>query len=158
MKRIKSIKAFTLLELLFTLGISAIVVGLIYAVFTLVTKNLYSIKTNYSKNTEIGLLEQQLMVDFGRYNDIQYNKREGILYLKTPLDSVEYIFDDTLIIRDSDTLFHDNYESKFFLEGEASSSGVIDAVRIDFIAYKQDSFLFLYKKNDATHHMETNGY
>jgi len=57
------IKAFTLNEMLVVLLITAIVVGMSFAVLSLVQQQMHGIDGNYKKNTAFNLLKQSLWFD-----------------------------------------------------------------------------------------------
>ncbi len=154
----KKTAAFTLTEMLIVLAISAIVAGLAFAVLQFITKNLNSIQNNYSEITKIRLLEEQITVDFNKYHDINFDHNNRVLSLKNPIDSIFYSFDDSILLRNRDTLVHDAYSKDFFFAGDLIQSGKVDAIKIEFLNRKIDSFIFIFKENDATLYMAENGY
>ena len=155
MKNPKKLEAFTLTELLVTLAISTIVVGLAFVVMNLISRNIQVIQKNYSYSTEMSLLEQQITIDFNRYHSISYKAETNILHLKTPLDSITYDFQEHLILRNSDTLTSGNYQKELYFDGNKINSGLVDALKISLTEDNTENSLFLYKQNDALQFMTT---
>ena len=157
MFKTKKIKAFTLAEILVAMAITTIVVGLTFMVLSLFTKNLHSIEDNYSRNTTIDLLEQQLTVDFNRYSEKKYFETREELTLKTPLDSVTYIFSQDFLVRNSDTLYKGGLVKTLFIKGKKINEGTIDAIKIGIEQPRDTLYLFIVSKGDAKTIMETDG-
>jgi prepilin-type N-terminal cleavage/methylation domain-containing protein len=149
------IPAFTLTELLVAMAIAAIVIGLASSILNLFFKNIQSIQSNYAANTEINLLEQQLVVDFNTYHSITYNNDTELLQLKNELDSVSYKFQDGSILRKGDTILSKNYTKQVLYLGNTITTGNIDAIKLEFI--ESNTFIFCYKENDAFDIVATNG-
>lgn len=134
--------------MLVVLGISAIVAGLAFAILGLLGRNVQLIQTNYSNNTALSLLEQQITVDLNRYHNISYNSFDNSLKLATPIDSMQYQFETNHIIREEDTVFGENYILSLFYRGEETKSGVIDALKLTIEEDKK--MLFFFKQNSTT--------
>lgn len=155
MKYPKKIEAFTLTELLVTLAISTIVVGLAFVVMNLISRNIQSIQNNYNYSAEMSLVEQQITIDFNRYHSISYKTETNILHLKTPLDSITYEFQERLILRNLDTLTSGNYQKELYFDGNKTINGLVDALKISLTEDGTENSLFLFKENDAVQFMTT---
>lgn len=145
--KLSKIPAFTLTELLVAMAIAAIVIGLASSILNLFFKNIQSIQSNYSDNTEINLLEQQLTVDFNKYHTIAHDYNTAILYLKNELDSISYSFQEGFILRNEDTILSKNYSKQLLYQGTTRIAGSIDALKLEF--EENNTFIFCYKENDA---------
>lgn len=122
--------------------------GLAFSVLNLVQKNYQAIRDNFSISTELTQLQQRLLIDLNRYHQLIYNNSEQELILTNPVDTINYNFSEGLVVRESDTIHFSVKEVQFFFEGEKVEGGKIDALKI-FFNEPVDSFIFLFKKNDA---------
>ena len=98
------VKSFTLSELLVSMIITVIVVGLSFSVLNLVKKQLAQIQRDYAKTNELTFFKQQIWLDFNKNNLIFYNIKQNQLLLKSDTDSLLYTFETDFIIRKNDTL------------------------------------------------------
>lgn len=131
------------------LAIATIVVGLAYSVISLFGRNIQLIQTNYSNNTSIQLLEQQLAVDLERYRNTIINQASNEASFKTAMDSILYYLDGNIILRGQDTVFNSNYTVFYYLNGELIADGYFDAIKIVYGERQDNKYTFLSKKNDA---------
>lgn len=152
------VKSFTLSELLVTMIITVIVVGLAFTVLNLVKKQIAVIQKNYNRTTELAFFKQRIWLDFNKKSEIIFNSNENSLILKTETDSVYYDFTTGFVLRDKDTLKTNLQIEKLFFQGNEVKEGVIDA--ISFLEKKEaaDSHFFVFKKNDATLFMNQDGF
>jgi prepilin-type N-terminal cleavage/methylation domain-containing protein len=142
----KRVASFTLTEVLVTMAISAIVLGLAFSIINYFSKNLQNISYNYSKSINFRLLEEQLILDFNKYHKI--NIVNNKLSLKTPLDSITYSFFKDHIVRKNDTINITYNNVLFFFKGVEIKNGMVDALKINVDA-TYNSNIFVYKINDA---------
>lgn len=157
MKSAKKIAAFTLTEMLIVLAITTIVVGLAFTIITLFGRNIGLIQNNYNQSTQLNLLEQQLTIDFNKFHNISYNLGSETLEMKTPLDSITYLFSEEIILRNLDTLVTKKYSKTFLYKGSETGQGRIDALKIEFSEGEKRTFLFFYKEMDAFQYITENG-
>lgn len=155
MRKLVKIQAFTLTEMLLVLAISTVVAGLAFSIISLFGRNIQAIQSNYAHTTEIRLFEEQLTVDFNRFQTIVFDKDTETLKLKTPLDSVQYTFDLDHIRRGEDTLIQGPHSKTLFRQGKTVSGGILDAVKIEWGEDRNP--LFFYRENDAFHYMNAHG-
>lgn len=148
MKKPEKIEAFTLTELLVVLVISAIVVGLAFSVLDLVQKNFRIIRENYNHSTEVQHLKQQMVIDFNRYHDAEYNQILQELRMRNEVDSILYQFSYPYLIRNLDTLPVPVEKLTSFFLGNEISEGKIDAVKV-LLGMPSGYFIFISKKNSA---------
>ncbi|MAL60627.1 MAG: hypothetical protein CMC14_11320 [Flavobacteriaceae bacterium] len=149
MQKIKKLKAFTLAELLVAMVITTIVVGMALGVLTLFSKNIQLIQDNYSQSTQLDLLEQQLTIDFNRYQDKKYDAQKEVVFLKNPLDSIYYEFSEGYLLRDLDTIFKGDLHKNLYFNGKEVLQGTMDAIKVEFQKGKKQTFLFIFSEKDA---------
>lgn len=152
------VKSFTLSELLVTMIITVIVVGLAFTVLDLVRKQINAIQKNYNRTTELAFFKQKIWLDFNKNNDIIYNAIENQVVLKSDFDTISYNFKDDIVIRNKDTLNTKVKIEKIFFKGIEIKQGIIDA--ISFLEEKEasDSKFIVFKNNDATFFMNQDGF
>jgi hypothetical protein len=152
------VKSFTLSELLVTMIITVIVVGLAFTVLDLVRKQINAIQKNYNRTTELAFFKQRIWLDFNKNNDIIYNAIENQVVLKSDFDTISYNFKDDIVIRNKDTLNTKVKIEKIFFQGIEIKQGIIDA--ISFLEEKEasDSKFIVFKNNDATFFMNQDGF
>ncbi|WP_340074215.1 hypothetical protein [Leptobacterium sp. I13] len=149
----KKIKAFTISELVVALLITTIVVGIAFSVLNLIQKQLQGIEQNFKYSDELKRLEQQLWIDFNRYQTIRYDAVSHSLFLKNELDSVFYIFEQTYLLKGADTIDVGIEGNVFYFDGTPVSNGLIDAVELTTSKTFQHKKIFIYKQNDASQYM-----
>ncbi len=143
------INAFTVSEIVIVLILSSIVVGLAFSVLTLVQKHMTGIQYNFTKNTELNKLDQSLSLDFNKHHHIYFDEVEQTLKFKNELDSVEYLFDKTKIIKSVDTFLIEIDDVKVYFDGYSIINGNVDALKITTSKAYQNQLIFIFKENDA---------
>ena len=145
----QKISGFTLNEVLITMVVGSIVVGLAYTAITLISKNMATIQENFNEKDKTILLEQRMTLDFETYPTITYDSFEDELKLSSPLDSVLYTFSGDHILRNTDTIKISYREKGFFFLGEEKSNGPIDAISLTLEDSLKTKKIFISKVNDA---------
>ena len=153
MKTKQRIQAFTLSEMIIVLIITSIVVGLAFSTLRLVQQYMNVIQDNFSKNTELGLLETSLWIDFNRYSIIEYNERENELNFSNEIDSKTYVLNENYIIKGIDTFNIKTHSKILFFNGNEVENGPVDAIKLNADKELQSQIIFIFKTNDATLHM-----
>lgn len=151
------IKAFTLAELLVVMIVTAIVVGIAFSVLQMVQKQVYLINKNLDKSANLSLFEQKLWQDFNEFNQLEFNRKDNTLAMKSEIDSIMYYFDDEYVMRNKDTIKLKLAIETTFFEGTEIVEGEIDAISISGEKEFPDYKIFISKKNDATLSMNTDG-
>lgn len=149
----KKIAAFTLTEMLLVVAISAIVAGLAFSIVTLFTRNIQLIQNNYNEKVNIQLFEEQLTLDFNRFHNVTYDPALQTLQCKTPIDSIQYTFNDSYLLRSLDTILYTNHTKELYFAGNKVEKGSVDAIKINLHINKDTLTLFVYKHNDAYQHL-----
>ncbi|NER16791.1 PulJ/GspJ family protein [Spongiivirga citrea] len=150
---IKKVKAFTLSELLVVLGITTIVVAIAYLVLGLVQGNIFRLQQNYKDSTQVQQLQQALWIDLNTCNQATNSNIDGIIRFKNELDSVQYAFSDSLLVRYPDTFKINIEELKFYFDGTEIKNGNIDAIEVGVLNNSVQQSLFIFKENDAATYM-----
>ncbi len=70
------VQGFTLQEMVITMIISTIVIGLAFSVLTMVQRHMWSIQKNFELNTEYNRLEQALWIDINTSTSISFKARK----------------------------------------------------------------------------------
>jgi len=146
---IHKIAGFTLNEVLIVMVISTIVVGLAYTAINLLTKNVYNIQENYRESDAVLLLEQRLTLDFNRFPTVSYSEFEDKLKFASPLDSIQYAFEEDFILRNTDTIFISIKDKSLLFMGDKITNGLVDALSLTVGDSLQSKQLFIFKENDA---------
>ena len=91
------------------------------------------------------------------YSEKKYFETREELTLKTPLDSVTYIFSQDFLVRNSDTLYKGGLVKTLFIKGKKINEGTIDAIKIGIEQPRDTLYLFIVSQGDAKTIMETDG-
>jgi type II secretory pathway pseudopilin PulG len=150
------VKSFTLAEMLVVMIITVIVIGLAFSVLNLVQKQIRYIEKNFSRATELSLLEQRLWQDFNEYPSIRYATDK--LVFTSDIDTVTYTFTPQYSLRSNDTIRAKISVANVYYEGREVRSGAIDAISISGEQELPDYFIFVSAKMDAAHYMNNNGF
>lgn len=140
---LKKIKGVTLTEVLVVLAITAIVASLAFTLLNYFNQSLTVVSKNYSDNTDLQLLQQELTVDFNSYPEIKFNLKSGELVLKSPLDSIVYRLDEQFIIKEHDTLFKGTLLYDKYYLGVKSKEASIDAIKVSIAQGSLTKTLFI---------------
>ncbi|AWI25277.1 PulJ/GspJ family protein [Flavobacterium pallidum] len=146
----RKINSFTLSELLVTMIIALIVVGLAFEVLNLVKKQFTGVQKKYENTEQLALFKERIWLDFNRHSQISYDSAKLSLTLKSDTDSVFYDFLNESVIRDKDTLKLPVKIKRAFFQGEEVTAGLVDAVSFDTGNEKTAAHLFVFKRNDTT--------
>lgn len=152
-----SVKALTLNEMVIVLVISAIVMGMAFAVLRMVQQHMETITKNFEHQTQCRLLEQALWIDFSKCSNITYNSEDEVLTLKQHEDAVLYQFNDNYVLRNLDTIPIGVSEIELFFEAQSREDGLVDAIKLTMFKPLRQKALFVYKINDATTYINTHG-
>ncbi|OJW17953.1 prepilin-type N-terminal cleavage/methylation domain-containing protein [Mucilaginibacter sp. 44-25] len=96
--KIKSLKAFTLTEMIVVMLITVVVLGMAYSVFQLVSKTYSNFNGKNGRVNDAERLEEWLRRDCLKASFIYLDHH--MLILKNQRDSTRYIFGDSVILRD----------------------------------------------------------
>ena len=141
--------SFTLSELLIVMIITAIVVGIAFSVLRLVQQQIYKIERNFNKTISLNLLEQTLWQDFNTFTLISFNKGDSTLILESVNDTIQYKFQESFILRNSDTIKVKVVPTQTFFRGKTVDGGMIDAIKISAENELPDHTIFVCRQIDA---------
>lgn len=150
MKLNRKIDAFTLSEMIVVLILTSIVVGLAFSILTIVQNHMKAIQKNLDFTTELNKFEQSLNLDFNRYSKIEYDEVNQVLLFSSEMDKKSYRFQENFIVKDVDTFHVQLSQKTFFFDGDKTTKGYIDAVKLETDKKTQNQHLFVFKQNDAT--------
>ena len=153
MKFNKKIDAFTLSEMIVVMILTSIVVGLAFAILTIVQNHMKAIQKNLEFTTELNKLEQSLNLDFNRYSKIEFDETNQELSFSTEINKISYQFQENYIVKGADTLYIILSRKTFYFDGEQTSKGYIDAIKLETDKKTQNQHMFVFKQNDATLYM-----
>ena len=161
--QLKKIKAFTLSEVLVSMVLMMIVVGIAMSVLTILYKNLYAIQNNISGQSDLEQLELVLSLDAHRFPKM--NRSKNKITFANAIDSISYRWTDKAelntasinhLVREKDTLLSEPFIIKSFLFGKQKSSGILDALKIELPQH--DMALFMYQPQDVHQKMIEDGF
>lgn len=152
------LKSFTLSELIVTMIITLIVVGIAFTVLNFVSKNVTTIGSNYASRTGLGFFEQCIWQDFNKSNKISYDPDVRRLLITSQTDTITYSFEDNYLLRNTDTIKPAATVNKVYFQGIGTSRGTIDAISLTAVGIKPDYTIFVYKRNDGTNFINQDGF
>ena len=152
----KKIKAFTISELLVTLVVSTLVIGLAMLILNLINKQLGMMHSNTNGQTEVRLLEKALQRDFNTH-ELFMNARQHQLQGVSEKDTVTYKFSESYVIRNNDTLEVPIFTMLSYLDGNLKVHGAIDALSLQLSKTLSAQKIFIYKTKDAAFYMNDMG-
>lgn len=150
MKTKQYIQAFTLSEMIIVLILTSIVIGLAFSTLRLIHQHMSVIQSNFSKNTELNLLETSLWLDFNRYSKVEYSDSMNALNFSNEIDSKTYLFEENYIIKGLDTFNIKTHSKTLFFNGNETEKGKVDALKLHTNKELLSQTIFVFKTNDAT--------
>ena len=99
MKKRNNIPAFTIMELVIAMLISAIAIGLMYSAYTIVSKSYLSFTGRNEDISTVLLLDQRLNRDISKAEVI--TRVNNTITMKSGKDTIRYNFAGSLVIRQS---------------------------------------------------------
>jgi type II secretory pathway component PulJ len=148
----RKISAFTISEMLVVLVISNIVISLALVVLNLVQQQISGVQKNAETKTEINLLEHALWKDFNSHEVVITKNREIICI--SEVDTVMYLLNDDVIIRNKDTIHTPVKKIEAYLDGNlVNGTSPIDALHLTIQQHQVDQNIFIFKTKDAAFYM-----
>ena len=143
----KKLKSFTLSELIVVMIITGIVVGLAFSVLRIVQKQISVISKDNEKAVQVVFLEEMLWHDFNQMQTVRSLGPDRLI-MKSEIDSVTYHFQETVVLRNNDTIRVKAVIDDVFYETLKSNPGEIDAVAVSCESEIKGYKIFVFKKND----------
>ena len=153
--RLNKIPAYTLTEVLVVLALTAIVAALSFSALGFVKRSLGLIETNYEFANTYRSLELELSIDFAKTGSFTVVEN-GALIIENPAETIRYQIENELLIKNTDTLYQGVVWAEFFLKGDLTASGEIDALKLVF-SENGDSSLFVSKPSTTQTKLEAFG-
>ena len=151
---IRKVKAYTLSEVLVVLLLTSIIAGMAFSVLSMVQKQIFSVQKNMDVKASFRQLEQSLVLDFNRYHNVRFYKKDNRLVCYSEVDSVSYNFTPDYVQKNIDTFYVSGIHKKLFFAGNKVDNGVVDAIKVDSIGINPNFQLFIFKQNDANTYLD----
>lgn len=155
--RNSKVQSFTLAELLVVMVLTTIVVGIAFSVLTAVQQQLKKVNDVLDKTTQLAFFEQQLYMDFTNHTTAYFNSTTQTLTLTSDVNTINYHYHPDFVLRNTDTLNVKVSVQKNYFEGVVVLNGSIDAISITADPDIPNYPIFIYKNNDATSYINTDG-
>ncbi len=129
----KKLRAFTLLELLFVMILTTIIIGIGYLTFNISTKQLHSYRENSKKISEIFLVTMLLNKDFTEAKSV-LKANDSLILTGDGNSSLQYFFTEEYIVRSAnsvtDTFYYktQNRSEKFLDKPADVNRGLVDEI------------------------------
>ncbi len=144
------VKAFTLTELIVVMIIFTIVISLAFMALSMVKRQVGHIQKRTVAKEELIGLEKVLNKDFNTYGLADFSGNN--LSFKSPIDSVNYVFEEGFLLRNRDTIKISISNLTFFLDGNNVKKGNVDAIK--FISTELNNrATFIYTIKDAAFYL-----
>ena len=147
---IKKIKAFTIIELVVVMILTAIIVGIVYSAYSIVGNQYSSYKKISVQNSRVALLSMLLSKDFTTAHYIKNGNEELFFYDKED-NIIRYGFDENYITRSGNSITDTfpvntlNIEMKFLNQEQIIPNGLVDELYFESLIFKKQQ-LFHFKK------------
>jgi hypothetical protein len=129
----KKLRAFTLLELLFVMILTTLIIGIGYLTFNISTKQLHSYRKNSKKISEIFLVTMLLNKDFTEAKSV-LKVNDSLILTGDVNILLQYLFTEEYIVRNanlvSDTFYYktQNRSEKFLDKPADVNYGLVDEI------------------------------
>jgi len=144
------IHAFAIQEMMLVLAITAIVVGMAFAVLNLVQKQMGSISGIYEVKLEANKLRQSLWVDFNKYSYAHFDQKKEQLYFSNELEEKVYTISKNQLTTERDTFNIALAFKQFYFKNQKQLTGQIDAIELQTSKETGHQQIFVFKENTPT--------
>lgn len=146
------LKAFTLGELLVVMIVSSIVISVTFLVLNIIRKQVITMQENYEKKQAFRFFETTFSRDFN-LNTAFYYVKEKRLNLTNTKDSIQYLFLDTMVLRNQDTFHVELGKIVLFLDGKIVTDKSLDAILMEASKSFAQQQLFVQQRKDAAYYI-----
>ena len=143
------LQGFTLSEMMVVMVLTVVVVGLAFAILTLVQRQMETARKNYQGNTEVNLLRQALWHDMRSFPRTAWTPGQKQLELGFNGTNVTYRFEEAHVIRNGDTLDVPVYGYSFYSKGLPVGNGPIDALELKLSETDTEHKIFVFRPGIA---------
>lgn len=98
MQRFKKLSGFTLIELVVVMGLTSIVVGIIYSIFSIISTQFQNNQSSSTQYNELSLFRMMMNEEFRTSDSIHFQNH--ILVLHQADSTIQYTMDEQSIIRE----------------------------------------------------------
>mgnify|MGYP005831404323 CR=1 FL=1 len=137
--------------MLIVLVISSLLVGIAFSVLNLIQSQVLMIKEYYHLKTREKQTQEILSVDLNRHSTIFYIRKDSVLSFTSPIDTINYKLNNSLLVRKDDTLYSGLRKIEFYNNGVLTKDKNIDALKVFFT---DERYIFLYKRMDYKNRMD----
>lgn len=143
----RKLRAFTLLELLFVMILTTIILGMGYFAFSTAVKQMYVYKENSKKIAEKFLFTTFLQRDFMEAASV-FKSSDTLVFSNAMNERLQYFFSDEYIVRSTnsveDTFFYktQNKNEKFLDMPVDVSNGLVDEIYFEIINNNEQFEIF----------------
>lgn len=148
--RTDKVQAFTILEMMVVLAITAIVVGMAFSVLNLVQNQMRNIGAIYEVKLEANKLRQSLWIDFNRYSYAHFDQEKGELYFSNEMEDKTYFLSENRCTTAKDTFDIQLDSKKFYFRNRSQQTGEIDAIELKTSKASGHQQIFVFKENTPT--------
>jgi prepilin-type N-terminal cleavage/methylation domain-containing protein len=141
---IKRFKAFTLIELMMTLLISSVVIGIVYYAFLVFNKQFSGYQVKSAAMNEYLIFQKALGHDMDVAEYMENSGQDGLLLYATPGHApIEYRFNKNCITRvtetatDSFTILNSNYRVQYVNDSSTLVNTVLLNITIDHVDFSK---------------------
>lgn len=146
------LKAFTLGELLVVMVVSSIVISETFLVLDMTRKLVNTMQENYEKKQAFHFFQTTFSRDFN-LNTAFYHVKEKRLNLLNTKDSIQYLFLDTMVLRNQDTFHVELGKIVLFLDGKIVTDKNTDAILIEASNSFTQQKMFVQQRKDAAYYI-----
>lgn len=140
----KKVKAYSLTELMVVMIISTIVVAMAFTTIRMLKSQMKSIQSHYELRKNIDYLDGLLWMDYAKKGWATYDKSNNKLTVLGEQDTVVYVFNASLVLRNNDSIPLPKYDLGFKLDGKEVTAKATDAIEIVFETPFERKSLFVY--------------
>jgi hypothetical protein len=129
----KGLRAFTLLELLFVMILTTIIIGIGYLTFNISTRQLHSYRANSKKISGVFLVTMLLNKDFTEAKSV-LKANDSLIFTSDVNSLLQYFFTEDYIVRNAnsvtDTFYYktQNRSEKFLDKPADVNRGLVDEI------------------------------
>ena len=151
----KKIPSYTISEMIVTLIVTIVVVGIAFSVLSLVQGHMKDIELNYEDKTELNKFKQSLWIDFYQNEKVSFSAAENEILFMNPIKGEKrYKVLSTAINTTKDTFNLTVKEISAMFEGKLLNRGEIDALNIVIDDKGFERNIWVYKNTVAADYID----
>ena len=151
------LKSFTIAELLVTMIITVIVVGMAFAVLRYVNQTIYKIEKNYKRINDLLLFEERLALDMSNAGIVIVERSRNRVYMINEISTTRYQFGKAFVLRNSQKIDLTLEISEVYLNGQSSLKDTITGISVNCGREFPDYNIHVSRSNDCSVQMNQDG-